>query len=483
MKKGDIIELKIERYAFEGKGIARIDKSQIVPGAKKEEGKQSNYVVFADGSYPGDTVKAMLLKIKNSYAESKVVEVITPSSFRIPSKCRYFGLCGGCKQQDLDYEVQLKFKQQQVEEIFQKMGGFRDFEIEPIVPSEKVFYYRNKMEFSFADKRWLKKEELADEKIIDKNFALGLHIPNIYDKVLDIEECFLQSVTSNQIMNFTREFFKKRNTPIYSTKTHEGYLRNLVIKQSHHADDLMVNLVTSSENDELMKEFTKDLLKEIPSVTTVINNINQKMASVATGDYEKVFHGSGYIYDSIGEYKFRVSANSFFQTNSLQAEKLYAAALDFAKLSGDEIVYDLYSGAGTITIFISGKAKEIYAFETIETAIKDAEENAKLNNIKNVNFIKADLYKSFLPIVKEGKLPKPDVMIIDPPRSGMHPTTVQDVIELSPNKIVYVSCNPGTQVRDIKFLTDAGYTLKKVRPVDMFPHTYHIENVALLIRE
>jgi 23S rRNA (uracil1939-C5)-methyltransferase len=480
MKKGDIIELKIDRYAFEGKGLAKIDKSLIVPGTKKEEGKPNNYVVFADGSYPGDTVKAMLLKIKNSYAESKVTEVVIPSGYRIPARCRYFGLCGGCKQQDLDYEVQLKFKQQQVEEIFQKMGGFRDFEVEPIVPSEKVFYYRNKMEYSFADKRWLKKEELADDKIIDRNFALGLHIPNIYDKVLDINECFLQSEASNQIMNFTREFFKKRNTPIYSTKTHEGYLRNLVIKQSHHSEDLMVNLVTASEDDELMKKYTAELLKKIPAVTTVINNINQKMASVATGDYEIVFHGSGYIFDSIGDYKFRVSANSFFQTNSLQAEKLYSAALDFAQLSGDEIVYDLYSGAGTITIFISGKAKEVYAFETIEPAIKDAEENANLNNIKNVTFIKADLYKSFLPIVKKEGIPKPEVMIIDPPRSGMHPTTIQDVIELSPEKIVYVSCNPGTQVRDIKLFSDAGYLLKKIRPVDMFPHTYHIENVALL---
>jgi 23S rRNA (uracil1939-C5)-methyltransferase len=204
------------------------------------------------------------------------------------------------------------------------------------------------------------------------------------------------------------------------------------------------------------------------------------MAAVATGDYEKVFHGTGYIYDSIGGYVFRISANSFFQTNSLQAEKLYDTALEFAQLKGDEIIYDLYSGAGTITIFISGKAKEVYAFETIDPAIMDAEENASLNNIKNVKFIKADLYKSFLPIVKTEKLPKPDVMIIDPPRSGMHPTTVQDVIELSPEKIVYVSCNPGTQVRDIKFLLDAGYILRKIRPVDMFPHTYHIENVALL---
>ncbi|MDR3610741.1 MAG: 23S rRNA (uracil(1939)-C(5))-methyltransferase RlmD, partial [Ignavibacteriaceae bacterium] len=427
MKKGDIIELTIDRYAFEGKGLAKIDKNLIVPSPPSEKDKHNNYVVFADGSYPGDTVKTRLLKIKKSYAESKVVEVVIPSPYRIPAKCRFFGLCGGCKQQDLDYQVQLKFKHQQVEEIFQKMGGFKDFEIQPIVPSEKVFYYRNKMEFSFADKRWLKKEEIENEKITDRNFALGLHIPGIYDKVLDIDECFLQSELSNKILNFTRDFFKTKGTPVYSTKTHEGYLRNLVIKQSHHTDDLMVNLVTASENEELMQEYTAGLLTQVPQITTVINNINLKMAAVATGDYEKVFHGTGYIYDSIGGYVFRISANSFFQTNSLQAEKLYDTALEFAQLKGDEIIYDLYSGAGTITIFISGKAKEVYAFETIDPAIMDAEENASLNNIKNVKFIKADLYKSFLPIVKTEKLPKPDVMIIDPPRSGMHPTTVQDV--------------------------------------------------------
>jgi len=480
MKKGDILELKIDRYAYEGKGIARVEKSLIVPGEKQDDQKPDNYVVFADGSYPGDTVKTRLLKIKKSYAESKVTEVLIPSEFRIKAKCRFFGLCGGCKQQDLNYEVQLKFKQQQVVETFQKMGGIKDFEVIPIIPSEKVFYYRNKMEFSFSDRRWLTKDELNNDAIIDKNFSLGLHIPGIFDKALDIDECFLQSERSNSVLNFTREFFKSRNIPIYSTRTHEGYLRNLVIKQSHHTDDLMVNLVTASENDEMMHEYTSALLKEVPSVTTVINNINLKMAAVAVGDYEKVYFGSGFIYDSIGSYKFRISANSFFQTNSLQAENLYDTALDFAQLSGNEIVYDLYSGAGTITIFISGKAKEVYAFETVKPAIQDAKENADFNNITNVKFIEADLYKSFLPLVKSNNLPKPQIMIIDPPRSGMHPTTVADVIELLPDRIVYVSCNPATQVRDIKLLSEAGYILKKIKPVDMFPHTYHIENVALL---
>jgi len=478
VKKGEIVELEIEKYAYEGKGIAKVDKGSIVPESIDES--KNKYVVFVDGSYPGDVVKASLTKIKKSYAEARVEEIIKPSELRMKARCKFFGTCGGCKQQDLDYTTQTKFKQQQVEEVFKKMGGFKDFVIEEILPSEKVFFYRNKMEFSFAERRWLTNEEIATGKAIEKDFALGLHIPRVFDKVLDIDECFLQSEVSNKILNFTRNFFKERNVSIYSTKTHEGFLRNLVIKQSHHSEDLMVNLVTSSENDELMNDYKESLLTEIPQITTLINNINLKKASVAIGDYEKVLYGNGFIYDTIGKYKFRVSANSFFQTNTLQAEKLYQAALDFAEMRGDEIVYDLYSGAGTISIFVSGYCKEVYAFEAVQPAVNDAEENAKLNNINNVHFITADLYKSFLPIVEDKNLPKPDIVILDPPRSGMHKNTVDDVIKLNPDRLVYVSCNPATQVRDIKLFSEAGYKLIKIKPVDMFPHTYHIENVALL---
>ena len=245
----------------------------------------------------------------------------------------------------------------------------------------------------------------------------------------------------------------------------------------------MVNLVTSEENDELINGYANELLAEVPEVTTVINNITKKKAAIAIGDYEKVIYGSGFIYDKIGEYNFRISANSFFQTNTLQAEKLYQTAMDFAELSGNEIVYDLYSGAGTIAIFVSEKAKQVFAFESVESSIEDAKVNADLNNISNVQFFNADLYKSFLPIVEKNKIPNPDVVIIDPPRSGMHGNTVNDVIKLSPQKIVYVSCNPATQVRDIKLMVDAGYKLVKIKPVDMFPHTYHIENVGLLIKK
>ncbi len=481
MKKGDLLELNIEKYAFEGKGIAKIDKEAVNPAAAEDQIK-SKYVVFVDGSYPGDTVKALVKKVKKSYAEAKVSEVLTPSSFRTPPRCRYFGTCGGCKQQDLDYPVQTKFKQEQVKEIFEKLGGLKDFIIEDIIPSGKTFFYRNKMEFSFAEKRWLTASEISSREIIDRDFALGLHIPGMFDKVLDVEECFLQSELSNKIINLSRDFFKKRNTEIYSTQTHKGCLRNLVIKSAHHTDDLMVNIVTASEDDDLMKEYTDLLLKEVPQITTVINNVNLKKASVAVGDYEKVYYGGGFIYDSIGSYKFRVSANSFFQTNTLQAEKLYQTALDYAGLDGSQVVYDLYSGAGTISIFVSDKAKEVYAFETVESSVSDAEENKKINGISNVHFITADLYKSFLPAAEENNLPRPDVVILDPPRSGMHVNTVNDVVKLNPQKIVYVSCNPATQVRDIKLFSDAGYSLVKIRPVDMFPHTYHIENVALLVK-
>ena len=240
IKKGDIVELQIEKYAFEGKGIAKVSKSELL-GLKSTEPNEKNYVVFVNGSYPGDIVNARLLKIKNSYAEAITLEVISPSKERTQTRCKFFGVCGGCKQQDLSYESQVKYKQQQVVEIFNKLGGFSDFEVETIIPSGNVFYYRNKMEFSFGDRKWLTKSELNIE-MIDKDFALGLHIPRIFDKVLDVDECFLQSETSNTILNFTRKYFKDKNTSVYSTKTHVGYLRNLVIKQSQKTNDLMVNL-------------------------------------------------------------------------------------------------------------------------------------------------------------------------------------------------------------------------------------------------
>jgi 23S rRNA (uracil1939-C5)-methyltransferase len=473
LQKGDLIELKVEKYAFEGKGIATKKLPDIIIDEPSE-----GFVVFVKGAYPGDTVSARIVKKKKSYAEAVVEKVLTASQNRVGPLCKFFGTCGGCRQQDLSYEQQINYKQKQVEEIFIHTANLVGFEIEDILHSAKTFFYRNKMEFSFSDKRWLTKDELNDQIKISKDFALGLHVPKVYDKIIDIDECFLQSEVSNEILNFTRNFFKERKLSIYNTKTHTGYLRNLVIRQAHNTNDLLVNLVTSEPNESLMKEYTSNIIIKFPQITALVNNINEKKASIAVGDYEIVYHGSGFIYDKIGEYKFRISANSFFQTNTLQAEELYRTALEFADLKKDEIVYDLYSGAGTIAIYISELAKEVYGFEAVESSIFDAKENLQINDVKNVKFIQADLYKSFLPVISE--IPKPDVIILDPPRSGMHKNTVADVIKLSPKKIVYVSCNPTTQARDVKMMVDEGYELIKIRPVDMFPHTFHIENVALL---
>ncbi len=480
IKKGDIVELQVEKYAFEGKGIAKVSKTDLLGIEKIEE--NSNYVVFLNGAYPGDRVKAILKKIKKSYAEADTVEIINSSPERTVANCKYFGVCGGCKQQDLNYQSQIKYKQLQVIEIFEKLGGFSNIQIEPIIPSDNIYHYRNKMEFSFTEKRWLSQTEIQSNENIDSKFGLGLHIPKFYEKVLDIEECFLQPPVNNIILNLTRDFFRLRDTPIYSTKTHTGFLRNLVIKNSSHTPDLMVNIVTSSEDEKLIFEFAEQLRKIVSEITTIVNNINFRKASVALGDYEKVIYGPGVIYDKIGKYKFRISANSFFQTNTLQAEKLYQTALEFAELNGNEIVYDLYSGAGTIASFISGHCKEVYGFESEKSAVNDAHNNIQMNRISNVKCYITDLYDSFLPFIKYENIPKPDVIIADPPRSGMHKNTVNDVIILSPDKIVYVSCNPTTQVRDIKLMVEAGYKLIKIRPVDMFPHTFHIENIALLIK-
>ena len=477
MKKGGLLELEITGYAFEGKGVAKIIKELRSPN----EENAKKFVVFVDGSYPGDKVIAKIRKIRSSYAEAKVKEILTKSPLRIKANCKYFGVCGGCKAQDLDYEQQTKFKEEQVKDIFERIGGFNDLNIEPIIPAEKIFYYRNKMEYSFADKRWLSENEIGSmQEIPDKDFALGLHIPGLYDKVLDIDGCWLQSEVSNGILNFTREFFKNQQILPYSAQKHTGFLRNLVIKQSFLKNDLMVNLVVSEENERLLMQYKEELLNHFPQITTIVYNINKKLSQVAYGDYEIISHGSGFIYDLIGKWKFRVSANSFFQTNTSQAEKLYSIALEFAEFKGDEIVYDLYSGAGTIPIFISGNVKQIYGFESVAPAIEDAKVNIGLNNVTNFEPMLVDLNKSFIPVIQENRCQRPDVIIADPPRSGMNPKTVKDILELMPKKIVYISCNPSTQARDIKLLCEGGYKLVKLRPVDMFPHTYHIENVALL---
>lgn len=478
MQRGEIYTVLIDKFVFEGKGIGAIQTDD--PALQEAEGGRKIFVPFA---YPGDLVKVEIQKVKKNFAEGFIKELITASQSRVSPRCKYYTHCGGCKQQDLVYPLQTAFKQQQVAEIFMYMGGFNDFKFHNIIPSERVFFYRNKMEYSFSNMKWLPPEEflLADKQ--KSGAALGLHVPGAYNKIINMDECFLQSEESNTILRKTAEFFFAKGTSIYDNKPNEGYLRNLVIKQSSHTPDLMVNLVTFTRDEDMMKEYTEFILKEVPQITTVVNNINSRKAMVATGDVEYADFGSGFIYDKIGDCTFRISANSFFQTNTFQAEHLYNVAKNFAGFTGDEIVYDLYCGAGTITLFNASSVKQMYGFEVTPSSIEDAEINKSLNNATNVEFFTADLYKSFLPAVESAGIPKPDIIIADPPRSGMHENTVKDILALSPKKIVYISCNPTTQVRDVKEFVNNGYTLKEVQPVDMFPHTFHIENVVLLVQE
>lgn len=475
IKKGEELKLEIEKFIFEGKGIGRIDVA-----AMPELEEYKDFKVLVPHAYPGDVITAIVRKSKKNYAEAELKEILRASPYRVAPRCKYYLSCGGCKQQDLLYSQQTIIKQQQVEEIFHHTGGYIEVPVEPIIACEREFFYRNKMEYSFSENGWLPRHEFQKDAIFERKPALGLHVPQGFDRVIHIDECFLQSELSNTILQKTAEFFFSKGTGIYSHKQEGGYLRNLVIRHASLLPQLMVNLVTAYRDDELMKEYTSYITGLVPEITTVVNNINTRRAMVAQGEYEIVDFGSGFMLDKIGQYQFRVSANAFFQTNTIQAELLYATAAEFAGLTGNETVYDLYCGAGTISIFVSKNAGHVYGFELVEQAINDANVNKELNGITNTSFMVADLYNSVLPAVQAHSIPAPDVLIADPPRSGMHKNTIQDILTLAPQKIVYVSCNPATQVRDIQDLTAAGYTLTRIKPVDMFPHTFHIENVALL---
>ena len=464
LKKGDELKLKIETLAFEGKAIARLD----------------GLVVFVNEGVPGDTVRAAITKVKSQYLEARNLELLEPSDLRVEPRCRYVGSCGGCKMQHIDYTAQLSLKHQHVIDSFERIGKIKDIEIPPPVGAEEIFFYRNKMEFSFSDQRWLTTAEIESGEEYDKNFALGLHVPGRYDKVLDIEECWLQSNESNRILDSIRRSAKEQDIRPYTTHSHEGFLRFLVIKQSRATGEIMVNIVTSDNRQDIMQPVIERLRTDVPGVTTVVNNINRRKAQVAVGDEEVVYFGTGYITERIGHFTFRISANSFFQTNSGQAEKLYSIAKEFGELSNDDVVLDLYSGTGTITIYLSDAAKMVYGIESVEDAVKDAGENALLNDIGNVRFIQGDVLEKLQ--TREAWLKEePAVLYHDPPRSGVHPKAIREIINLRIPKIVYVSCNPATQARDIAALREHGYRIERIQPVDMFPHTYHIENVVRLV--
>lgn len=464
MKKGEDIVLTIEGLSGEGKTVARKD----------------GMVYFVEAAVPGDVVQARIWTVKKNFAEARAMAILEASPSRVEPRCIHFGACGGCKWQNLAYDAQLVHKRKLVVDAFERIGGFDAPPVRETLGCRDPYFYRNKMEFTFASQRWLTNEEMLRKDEIPPEVALGLHVPKRYDKVVNIEECWLQSELSNGILRTVREVSKVWGLTVYSTETHEGYLRHLVIREAKHTGEVMVNLVTSTDWPEAMQNMTNLLLKQFPSITTVVNNITARKSMVAVGETEKVYAGPGFIKERLGEFTFHISANSFFQTNTLQAERLYDVVKEFAGLNGGGTLYDLYSGTGTIALYLSRDAERVVGIESVESSIRDAERNAELNRVINCYFLQGDL-KDRLTTERRwlDEHPKPDVVVTDPPRSGMHAKVVEQIIRLRPAKIVYVSCNPSTQARDAKLLADGGYVLEAIQPVDMFPHTDHIETVAL----
>jgi len=460
VKKRKAYELEIIDLAYGGRGLA----------------KPEGFPVFIDRCIPGDVVFAKITKKKKSWAEGKLIQILKPSPLRIEGRCQYCNYCGGCKWQQLSYDRQLEYKKRHVTESMEHIGRLKDILVKDVIPTDHIFEYRNKMEFSCSSKRWLLPSELENEDI-KKDFGIGLHVPGTFDKVIDIQHCDIMPELGNQILDDVRNFIKESDLPAYHLRTHEGFWRFLMLRHSVAYDTWMVNIVTRDKLLGVVKDLAAVLTRKYPRIESVMNNITDAKSGISVGKEEICLYGQDHIKEKLGNYEFKISANSFFQTNTKSCEKLYSKVSEYAGLTGKEIVIDLYSGTGTIPIWLSDQAKMVYGIEIVKSAVLDAKQNARLNSIENCEFLEGDI-KDVLPGLQQ----KPDVMIIDPPRVGMHKDVVGQVLLICPEKIVYVSCNPATLARDFEMLS-LKYDIKEIQPVDMFPHTYHIESVALLLRK
>ena len=429
---------------------------------------------------PGDVVDLQVKRKKNKYAEAVAVKFHEFSPKRAVPFCQHYGVCGGCKWQCLSYEDQIKYKQKQVTDNLTRIGKVELPEISPILGSEKTEFYRNKLEFTFSDKRWLTEEEVKAEVQYDQMNAVGFHIPGAFDKVLAIEKCWLQDDISNQIRNTIRDYAYEHGLAFYNIRNHEGLLRNLMIRTSS-TGELMVLLQVRVSSDKDLEE-TKELLAHVadkfPQITSLLYVVNNKCNDTINDLDVEVFKGNDHIFEEMEGLRFKVGPKSFYQTNSEQAYNLYKVTREFAGLTGDELVYDLYTGTGTIANFVSRKAKKVVGIEYVPEAIEDAKVNSAINNITNTLFYAGDM-KDMLTQDFINEHGRPDVIITDPPRAGMHNDVIDVILFAEPKRIVYVSCNPATQARDLALL-DAKYKVMAVQPVDMFPHTHHVENVVLL---
>ena len=461
-KRITVENIAITDYAAQGKAIARLD------------GK----VIFTEGAVPGDVVDLLLIKNKKDFAEARVLKIITPSADRVTPFCMHFSVCGGCKWQMLPYEKQLQYKQQEAEQNLARIGKITGAVMMPIIGADEQVYYRNKLEFTFSNKRYLTQDEITQEEVVPLQNSLGFHAPRVFDKTINIFECFLMDEVNNRIRNGMREIATENNYSFYDIKEHTGWLRNLIVRFCT-TGELMVNLCINYKDEENTKIVMDALLAKVPEITTLLYTINPKWNDTIYDLAPQVYFGKGYVTEKLENFKFIISPKSFFQTNTKQAEKLYSVARDFAALTGKEVVYDLYCGTGSIGIFVSPLAKKIIGVELIEDAIEDAKKNAANNNIEHAAFFAGDVIKicndAFF--AAHGRA---DVVITDPPRAGMHEKLINKLLEIAAPVIVYVSCNTATMARDI-FLLSEKYSVEKTQPVDMFPHTHHIECVAKLI--
>ena len=458
----------ITGVAAEGKALARVD----------------DLVVFVPYVVPGDVVDLQVKRKKNHYAEAVAVRFHTYSPVRVTPFCRHYGVCGGCKWQCLDYAEQIKYKQQQVVDNLTRIGKIELPEISPILGAPKTQFYRNKLEFTFSNKRWLTEEEISRNVTYDQMNAVGFHIPNAFDKVLAIEECWLQDDISNQIRNAVRDYAYAHNLSFYNLRAKgdepRGLLRNMMVRTSS-TGELMV-LFQFCVGTDVEREQMTDLLNYVgetfPRITSLLYVINNKLNDTITDLDVHTFKGEDHIYEEMEGLRFKVGPKSFYQTNSEQAYNLYKVARRFAGLTGNELVYDLYTGTGTIANFVAKQARQVIGIEYVPEAIEDAKTNSEINHIGNTLFFAGDM-KDMLTQDFINQYGRPDVIITDPPRAGMHNDVIDTILFAAPRRIVYVSCNPATQARDLQLL-DAQYKVTAVQPVDMFPHTHHVENVVLL---
>jgi 23S rRNA (uracil1939-C5)-methyltransferase len=446
----------------------------------KSIAKHEGLVVFIEGAVPGDIVDVMIHRKKSAFAEGKVHAIRKYSSLRVEPRCEHFGTCGGCKWQNFSYGKQLEFKQKYVYDAFTRIGKLQFAEILPILGNANEYFYRNKLEFSFSNKKWLTAEQITNEEVIENKNALGFHIPGLFDKVLDINNCYLQPEPSNSIRLAIREYALKNKITYFDIRNKGGFLRTVMIRSTSTGEIMVLVAVYDWLEKELFALL--DHLKELfPQITALLYTHSHKANDTLQGLEIKTYYGRDHILEEMEGLKFKISAKSFYQTNSEQAFNLYKITREFAQLTGSETVYDLYTGTGTIANFIARFAKKVIGVEYVEDSIKDAVENSKSNNISNTSFFAGDmkdvLNESFIEL--HGK---PDVIITDPPRAGMHEDVIKVMLKVAPDRIVYVSCNPATQARDLALL-EVQYQIIKVQPVDMFPQTAHVENVVLLKRK